>query len=62
MTEKDSVNSESNNQILVENFISAKKVEGCSLNSIVYYRSTINNALIKLGNEIIHITTDELRH
>ena len=29
VTEKDSVNAESNNQILVENFISAKKVEGC---------------------------------
>ena len=28
VTEKDSVNTESNNQILVENFISAKKVEG----------------------------------
>lgn len=27
VTEKDSVNAESNNQILVENFISAKKVE-----------------------------------
>lgn len=62
VTEKDSVNAESNNQILVENFISAKKVEGCSLNSIAYYRSTINNALIKLGKEVIHITTDDLRH
>lgn len=62
VTEKDSVNAESNNQILVENFISAKKVEGCSPNSIAYYRSTINNALIKLGKEVIHITTDDLRH
>lgn len=57
VTEKDAVNTESNNQILVENFISAKKVEGCSPNSIAYYRSTINNALIKLGKEVIHITT-----
>lgn len=62
VTEKDAVNTESNNQILVENFISAKKVEGCSPNSIAYYRSTINNALIKLGKEVIHITTDDLRH
>lgn len=59
VTEKDAVNTESNNQILVENFISAKKVEGCSPNSIAYYRSTINNALIKLGKEVIHITTDD---
>ena len=29
VTEKDAVNAESNNQILVNNFISAKKVEGC---------------------------------
>lgn len=35
VTEKDSLNTESNNQILVENFISAKKVEGCSPNSIL---------------------------
>ena len=62
MTEKDSVNTESNNQILLENFISAKKVEGCSTNSIAYYRSTINNALIKLNKEVVHITTDDLRH
>ena len=61
VTEKDAVNTESNNQILVENFISAKKVEGCSPNSIAYYRSTINNALIKLGKEVIHITTDDIR-
>ena len=62
VTEKDSVNTESNNQILVENFISAKKVEGCSPNSIAYYRSTINNALIKLNKEVVHISTDDLRH
>ena len=59
VTEKDSVNAESNNQILVENFISAKKVEGCSPNSIAYYRSTINNALIKLGEEAIILSTRE---
>ena len=41
VTEKDSVNAESNNQILVENFISAKKVEGCSPNSIAIYRDIL---------------------
>ncbi|MEE1289141.1 MAG: hypothetical protein UHK44_11180 [Bacteroidaceae bacterium] len=61
VTEKDSLNTESNNQILVENFIFAKKVEGCSPNSIAYYRSTINNALIKLGKEVVHITTSNFQ-
>jgi len=61
VTEKDSVNTESNNQILVENFISAKKVEGCSAGSISYYRSTINNALSKIHKGVQHITTDDLR-
>ena len=41
VTEKDAVNTESNNQILVENFISAKKVEGCSPNSIAIYRDIL---------------------
>lgn len=61
VTEKESVNTESNNQTLINNFIAAKKVEGCSDKSISYYKSTINNALFKIKKEVIHITTDDLR-
>lgn len=61
VTEKKCINVEDNNAVLIEKFISAKKVEGCSLNSIAYYRSTINNALNKIAKEVIHITTDDLR-
>lgn len=61
VTEKDSVHTESNNQTLIDNFIAAKKVEGCSDKSISYYKSTIINALEKIEKEIVHITTDDLR-
>ena len=61
VTKKESVHAESNNQTLIDNFIAAKKVEGCSDKSISYYKSTINNALVKIKKEVVHITTDDLR-
>ena len=62
VTEKNSVNNESCNQNLIESFVAAKKVEGCSAKSINYYKSTIDNALIKINKEVVHITTDDLRN
>jgi site-specific recombinase XerD len=62
VTEKESMNAESSNQVLVENFVAAKKVEGCSEKSISYYKSTIINALVKIDKEVIHVTTDDLRN
>lgn len=47
---------------LVETFLSAKRVEGCSDKSIHYYHSTLNNALIKIEKQVQHITTDDLRN
>ena len=61
VTKKESVHTESNNQALIDNFIAAKKVEGCSDKSISYYKSTINNALLRIEKEVVHITTDDLR-
>ena len=61
VTEKETLNTESNNQTLVNSFIAAKQVEGCSPKSTTYYKSTIENALKKVGKEVIHITTDDLR-
>lgn len=61
VTENGSVHTESSNQMLIDNFIAAKKVEGCSDKSISYYKSTINNALMNIEKEVIHITTDDLR-
>lgn len=49
------------NQNLIELFISAKKVEGCSEKSIAYYRSTLNKALQVIQKNVSHISTDDLR-
>lgn len=46
---------------LIENFLSAKRVEGCSDKSMYYYRSTLCNAIRKIAKNIRHITTDDLR-
>ena len=46
---------------LIDSFLSAKKVEGCSTASISYYRSTIHNTLKKIQKDVQHITTDDLR-
>ncbi|MCR4826605.1 MAG: tyrosine-type recombinase/integrase [Bacteroidales bacterium] len=62
VTERNSEAAESSNPTLIENFIAAKKVEGCSEKSIAYYKSTINNALGKIEKEVVHITTDDLRN
>ena len=49
------------NQNLIELFISAKKVEGCSDKSIAYYRSTLNKALQVIRKNVSNISTDDLR-
>lgn len=51
----------SGNNELIDSFLSAKRVEGCSDKSMHYYRSTLNNAIRKIGKKIRHITTDDLR-
>ena len=51
----------SGNSELIDIFLSAKRVEGCSDKSMHYYRSTLNNAIRKIGKNISHITTDDLR-
>ena len=46
---------------LLDAFLSAKKVEGCSDKSLRYYFSTINNMLTSVCKTAKHITTDDLR-
>ena len=52
---------EENERALLEAFLAAKKVEGCSDKSLRYYHSTIENMLTKVGKTAKHITTDDLR-
>lgn len=46
---------------LVQLFLAAKRVEGCSDKTVKYYDSTIRNALSKIDKEITQVTTDDLR-
>lgn len=53
--------SSGNDDIPVEKFIAAKRVEGCSETSLRYYKSTITIMLEKVKKPIDRITTDDLR-
>lgn len=50
------------NSLLVDNFLAAKRVEGCSDKSMHYYKSTLHNAIRKISKSVRHITTDDLRN
>ena len=45
------------NTEILEEFLSAKRIEGCSEKSLNYYRKTITAALDSIGKGIKHITT-----
>ena len=48
-------------QNLVDLFLSAKRIEGCSEKSLKYYESTILALLDELGKDVKHIVTDDIR-
>ncbi|MBR4872511.1 MAG: tyrosine-type recombinase/integrase [Clostridia bacterium] len=52
---------EETERALLEAFLAAKKVEGCSDKSLRYYYTTIDNMLTSVGKTAKHITTDDLR-
>ena len=49
------------NEHLLNSFISAKKIEGCSDKTLAYYRNTIERLLVTLSVAICHITTTDIR-
>lgn len=56
------INKENNTeQDLVELFLSAKRIEGCSEKSLKYYKSTIDAMLDELKKDVKHIVTDDIR-
>lgn len=55
---KDQENIEQN---LVELFIAAKRIEGCSEKSLKYYKSTIMAMLDEIQKDVKHIVTDDIR-
>ena len=49
------------NDTLLQRFLDAKKVEGCSSSTIEYYRSTLQRMLSNVKRELESITADDLR-
>ena len=54
-------NKELSEQNLVELFLAAKRIEGCSEKSLKYYESTISALLDDLEKDVKHIVTDDIR-
>lgn len=50
-----------NEQDLVELFLAAKRIEGCSEKSLKYYEATIEAMLTTVGKDVKQIVTDDLR-
>ena len=46
---------------LLESFLSAKKIEGCSVKTLTYYSKTIKRFLVSVNLAISHITTRDIR-
>lgn len=55
--DKDEISS----QGLLQKFLEAKRIEGCSEKTLVYYQNTINRMLTEIGKEVMHIMTEDLR-
>lgn len=53
--------SENKQRDLVELFLAAKRIEGCSEKSLKYYKATIETMLNSIGKEVNQIMTDDLR-
>lgn len=50
-----------NNYELLDVFLSAKKIEGCSDKTIDYYQSTIQRMFNRINKKVENITTEDLR-
>ena len=46
---------------LLDSFITAKRIEGCSEKTLKYYRTTIENMTEAVGKSVRHIQTEDLR-
>lgn len=49
------------NQELLQKFLEAKRIEGCSEKTLSYYESTINRMLTHTGKDVMHLMTEDLR-
>lgn len=58
---KSGTGADQSDEVLVDSFIAAKRLEGCSDRTLVFYRNTIDKMLTSIGKNIKAITTDDLR-
>ena len=49
------------NQKLIDAFVAAKRIEGCSEKTLKYYRTTIETMVASINKGIRHIQTEDLR-
>ncbi len=52
----------SNNQSLLEAFLGAKRLEGCSERSLRYYASTLKKFMETVHKPLAHVSTDDVRN
>ena len=52
---------EDDNNDLIDRFIAAKRIEGCSEKTLKYYETTINSMVESIGKNVKHILTEDLR-
>ena len=55
-------NPEDDSLVLIESFLSAKRIEGCSEKTIKYYKSTIEIMHSTISKGVRHIQTEDLRN
>ena len=55
------VETNNDNPKLIEAFVSAKRIEGCSEKTLKYYRTTIEAMAATVGKGVRHIQTEDLR-
>lgn len=58
---KSGTGSNQSDEVLVDSFIAAKRLEGCSERTLVFYKNTIDKMLASIGKNIKAVTTEDLR-
>lgn len=51
----------SDNDLLIDEFLSAKSIEGCSKKTLAYYKKSIKDTISSIGKAIVSIKTNDLR-
>ncbi len=61
ITRQDEKEATNDNPKLVDDFVAAKRIEGCSEKTLKYYRTTIGAMVTSVNKSIRHIQTEDLR-